>query len=87
MREGKERKRLNFEKPDYPLDNSGNYRIIHIEDMMNGIKTEHILMLTPSKNGRCDSWDVWLDAEYQGYMGWHRAVRLAENKFFRVRSN
>ena len=74
--------------PTYPIDRSGDYRIVHVEDCMNGVIIEHILMLTPVKEGqgRCDQWATWLDAQYQGIMGWYKATELTEKQFMRVRA-
>jgi len=75
------------EPPDYPniLDRSGDYRIIHIEDSLQG---EHVLLLTPCKkeNGYCNQWHVWLDSEYQGIMGWKRAYTLIGQQYARARA-
>jgi hypothetical protein len=88
MRKAKERKRMESEPLQYPLDRSGDYRVIHIEDCMAGVITDHILLLSPVKSGqgRCDQFAVWLDAEYQGIMGWKRAYTLSGKQFFRVNS-
>jgi len=58
----------------------------HIENCVNGVITEHILMLTPVKQGqgRIDQWATWLNAEYQGIMGWWRAFELEAMQFVRV---
>lgn len=73
--------------PEYPLNRTGDYRIVHIEDCVNGVITEHILMLTPAEDkGRSDQWSVWLNAEYEGIMGWWKAITLQAKLFLRVRA-
>lgn len=71
--------------PEYPRDRSGDYRIIHIEDCIDGVITEHVIMLTPVKSGqgRIDQWATWLDAQYQGIMGWWKVIDLEGRQFVR----
>lgn len=74
MRKAKERKRLESPPPDYPMDLTGHYRVIHCEDSLLGT---HILLLEPKGK----SFNVWLDAGFTGKMGFGKALKLIQERY------
>lgn len=82
-RAAKEQKRLEGEVPDYPRDLPLIRRRIIVEDYDGMQVVRHEFTL--ARSSRIDSYEVSVDGQRLGRMGWSKALEMARKAFVRCR--